>query len=290
MNTNILFSPISIFNLPFSFFSLQSNMYEFSILILIYISLLFFILLFFYFYDQYIIEMWIFVFFFLIFWTVSFTKFFILLLLIIGTYLETNWISSIFEIEFKLISKQITKNLLNLTTSFIPNFNYKILTAVTYLFMSILILNLFGIFLPTPAIMTSVIYTVVLTLNCFGIFIFIAFNNLGAVKNFVLEKMEIKALKNALFSIEILSFLARFISLPVRLFSNIFAGHVLMKLISVFTFLFLASLTQTILVLPAAILSWLLLLIITGFEIAMAFVQAYVLTMLLTSYYSEYKN
>lgn len=278
-------SPISIFNLPFSFFSFSN--FDIYFLFVIYILVLYSIFLLFYFFDQWILEVFVFIALFFLTWFSTMNGL-IAILLLISIYAETVWFNNIFDFYFLRISKNLSRKIIQLTYSFIPNFNYQVLTSLSYLFLSILFLNILGILLPTPAIMTSIIYTLSLTLNCFAVFIFLAFNNFGASKNFVLSKMDIKTLKNILFSIEILSFLARFISLPVRLFSNIFAGHVLIKLISVFTFLFISSILNSIFLITASIISWLLLLVITAFEITMAIVQAYVLTMLLASYYSEY--
>lgn len=282
-------SPISIFNLPFSFFSLLSEQRSLIFFSLLYIAALYFILSFFYFFDQWVIEIWIFVALFFLTWVFSLSMA-IVIALLLGTYFELN-VTQDSDYESKItlnVYKYVTKKIISLCSGFVPVMNTRILTGISYLFCGILVVNLFGILLPTPAIMTSVIYTLVLTLNCFSVFVFLAFGQGNALKNFVLAKMNNKSLKNSLFGIEILSFLARFISLPVRLFSNIFAGHVLMKLISVFTFLFISSIFQSIFISTAAILAWCLLLIITAFEIAMAVVQAYVLTMLVTSYYGEY--
>jgi len=285
-----LYSPISIFNLPFSIFTiLNNNLFKYTLFFFI-ISSFLFSFLFLYIWDQ----------------SVNFNPIFYIVSLIFSLIIFNELYLIVFTISFILINKYyfnslissktssffvtiLYKNLSRLVFNFVKNYNYKKFLAVLYLFLSIVICNLLGILLPTPALMTSLVYALILTLNCFSIFIFLWFTQyFSATKNFVMENIDNKLLKNILLSIETLSFLARFISLPVRLFSNIFAGHILLKLISVFTFIFFSSISTSFVFVIASGFAWILLLIISIFEIAMAFVQAYVLTMLLTSYYSEY--
>nr|YP_010485110.1 ATP synthase F0 subunit 6 [Hemidactylus almakhwah]UVW80891.1 ATP synthase F0 subunit 6 [Hemidactylus almakhwah] len=85
----------------------------------------------------------------------------------------------------------------------------------------------------------------------------------------------------ALIMIETVSLFIRPLALGVRLTANLTAGHLLMTLISSTT---LAMLTMMPTV---ATLTAVLLIMLTGLEIAVAIIQAYVFTLLLTLYLQE---
>ena len=84
--------------------------------------------------------------------------------------------------------------------------------------------------------------------------------------------------------IEVISYFARAISLGVRLFANLCAGHSLLKILSTFLYkLFSSSLVIAILTLiPFAIFLGLI-----GLEIAVSFIQSFVLTLLVCSYLKD---
>nr|YP_009110522.1 ATP synthase F0 subunit 6 [Lepidodactylus lugubris]BAP90301.1 ATPase subunit 6 [Lepidodactylus lugubris] len=81
--------------------------------------------------------------------------------------------------------------------------------------------------------------------------------------------------------IETVSLLIRPLALGVRLTANLTAGHLLMMLTSTAT-LALMPLTPT-----TSVLTMLLLLLLTGLEAAVALIQAYVFTLLLSLYLQE---
>ena len=89
------------------------------------------------------------------------------------------------------------------------------------------------------------------------------------------------ALVPLLVLIELISYLARAVSLGVRLFANITAGHTLLKILSTYLFkLFTGNLLVQILTLiPFAIF-----LALVGLEIAVSLIQAFVFTLLVCSY------
>jgi F-type H+-transporting ATPase subunit a len=89
------------------------------------------------------------------------------------------------------------------------------------------------------------------------------------------------ALVPLLVLIELVSYLARAVSLGVRLFANITAGHTLLKILSTYLFkLFTGNLLVQILTLiPFAIF-----LALVGLEIAVSLIQAFVFTLLVCSY------
>lgn len=84
--------------------------------------------------------------------------------------------------------------------------------------------------------------------------------------------------------IELVSYLARAVSLGVRLFANIVAGHTLLKILSTYLFkLFSGSILIAILTLvPFAIF-----LALIGLELAVSLIQAFVFTLLVCSYLKD---
>nr|BAP90288.1 ATPase subunit 6 [Tropiocolotes steudneri] len=85
----------------------------------------------------------------------------------------------------------------------------------------------------------------------------------------------------ALVIIETISLLIRPLALGVRLTANLTAGHLLITLISTAA-LTLVSATPTL-----TLLTMILLVLLTGLEIAVAMIQAYVFTLLLSLYLQE---
>jgi F-type H+-transporting ATPase subunit a len=81
--------------------------------------------------------------------------------------------------------------------------------------------------------------------------------------------------------IELVSYLARAVSLGVRLFANLTAGHTLLKILSTYLFqLFSGSLLIAVITLiPFAIF-----LALIGLELAVSLIQAFVFTLLVSSY------
>jgi F-type H+-transporting ATPase subunit a len=84
--------------------------------------------------------------------------------------------------------------------------------------------------------------------------------------------------------IELLSYSARALSLGVRLFANIVAGHTLLKILSTYLYqLFTGSLIVAVITLiPFAIF-----LALVGLEIAVSLIQAFVFTLLVCSYLKD---
>jgi F-type H+-transporting ATPase subunit a len=84
--------------------------------------------------------------------------------------------------------------------------------------------------------------------------------------------------------IEFISYLARAVSLGVRLFANMVAGHSLMKILSTFLFqMFNSSLIIAILTLiPFSIFITLI-----GLELAVSFIQSFVFCLLVSSYLKD---
>ena len=92
------------------------------------------------------------------------------------------------------------------------------------------------------------------------------------------------ALIPLLVPIEIISYLARAVSLGVRLFANMVAGHTLLKILSTF----LAPMFTTgIIAAVVTLLPFAIFVALIGLEIAVSFIQAYVFCILTASYLKD---
>jgi len=92
------------------------------------------------------------------------------------------------------------------------------------------------------------------------------------------------ALVPLLVLIELLSYISRAFSLGIRLFSNITAGHTLMKILSTFLYQMFAG---GVVMFVVTLIPFTVFLAIIGLELAVSFIQAYVFTLLLLSYIKD---
>lgn len=92
------------------------------------------------------------------------------------------------------------------------------------------------------------------------------------------------ALVPLLVPIELISYVARAFSLGVRLFANVTAGHVLMKILRGFLF---PLMTSNVFVAVASLLPFAIFIGIIGLEVAVSFIQAYVFCVLASSYIKD---
>ena len=150
------------------------------------------------------------------------------------------------------------------------------------LFIFILIGNMLGM---VPGSFTSTSHIIVPFVMAFAVFIGVTV--LGFVIHgarfltFFVPHGAPKAMLPLLVPIEILSYCVRPISLSVRLFVNMMAGHTMMKVFAAFV-VSLGSYYVLPGIFPLAIA-----VALTGFEIAVAFLQAYIFTVLTCIYLND---
>jgi F-type H+-transporting ATPase subunit a len=149
------------------------------------------------------------------------------------------------------------------------------------LFMFVLFCNMVGMLLYSFTVTSHIIVTLIMAL-----FIFIAVTIIGFVKHgFKYLSIFVPRVPNVLLPlitiIEIISYLSRPVSLSVRLFANMMAGHTMLKVFGGF-------------VVSLGILGgWLPLsfsVALTGLEILVAFLQAYVFAILTCIYLNDALN
>ncbi|WP_111654381.1 F0F1 ATP synthase subunit A [Actinoplanes lutulentus] len=156
---------------------------------------------------------------------------------------------------------------------------------LTTLFLFILVNNFFGI---VPLIqmspMSHIAFPAVLAVISYVMFIYVGMRHHGPLKYFkhALIPPAPWFILPLLIPIEFFSnFLVRPFSLAVRLFANMFAGHMLLL---VFTLGGFAMINANVLLAPISLLSWVLTVALTLLEFLVICLQAYVFTVLTASY------
>jgi len=183
---------------------------------------------------------------------------------------------SILESTYEFIANMIGDN--------IGKEGLKYFSFIFTLFLFILLGNVLGMF---PYSFTWTSHIIVTFAIAFVIFLgvtLIAILKHGLVKflGFFAPSGVPKPMLLLLIPIEIISYLSRPISLSVRLFANMMAGHTLLKVIGGFVFVLGANTFIIGGVLPLAFL-----IALTGLEIVIAFLQAYVFAILTCLYIND---
>lgn len=176
------------------------------------------------------------------------------------------------------ISAQLIHDTISINTD-----KYFILISV--LFNFILFSNLIGL---VPYSFTVTSHLIVTFILSFSVFIAINFITFSKYKiklfNLFLPANTTFLLALLLVPIEFISYIAKPISLGVRLFINLMAGHSLLKVIIGFSWsmLLLENLSSIGLILPIFIL-----IILFGLELGVALIQTYVFTILTCIYIQD---
>jgi ATP synthase subunit 6 len=153
-------------------------------------------------------------------------------------------------------------------------------------FMFILISNILSLF-PFGFTITAqfmMIFIISLTFNLCFLLIGLELHGFNFFKLFYRADLS-RALQLLLIPIEIFSYLLRTISLSVRLFANMMAGHTLIHIITGFIIVLLSPLPT----ITDLVLIFLLFAIFT-LELGVAFLQAFIFTILLAIYLNEAIN
>ena len=185
-------------------------------------------------------------------------------------------IQSLVELSYEFISNMIGDNIGKEGLRYLP--------FIFTLFFFILIGNLVGM-MPLSFTWTShIIVTFAIAFFIFLAATFIAIFKHGLLKflGFFAPSGVPKPMLLLLVPIEIISYISRPISLSVRLFANMMAGHTLLKVIGGFVFVLGANSFIIGGALPLAFL-----VALTGLEIVIAFLQAYVFAILTCLYIND---
>ncbi len=153
------------------------------------------------------------------------------------------------------------------------------------LFMFVLVANLLGMFPYFFTVTSHIIVTFVLAMLVIGTVVVYGFmkHGLGFLHLFVPSGVP-GVLLPLVVAIEVISFLSRPISLSVRLFANMLAGHITLKVFAGFV----TSLSALgALGIGGAILPLIMTVALTGLEFLVAFLQAYVFAVLTCMYLND---
>jgi F-type H+-transporting ATPase subunit a len=205
----------------------------------------------------------------------------VITLLMLGTTASRSLVpgrlQSIAELSYEFVADTLRSSAGNEGMKFFP--------LVFTLFMFILTVNMIGLIPGTFTVTSHIIVTAVLALLVFFTVIFYGIykNGFKFLKLFVPSGIPIYILPLIVF-IEVLSFLSRPISHSVRLFANMLAGHITLKVFAGFVTMlggmgFLGWLGAT---LPLGLTVGL-----TALEFLVAFLQAYVFTILTCIYLND---
>ena len=161
----------------------------------------------------------------------------------------------------------------------------KFFPLVFSLFMFILVANLLGMFPYFFTVTSHIIVTFALALLVIGTVVVYGFmkHGTGFLKVFVPSGVP-GALVPLVATIEVISFLSRPISLSVRLFANMLAGHITLKVFAGFVVSLGALGFGGVL---GAILPLLMTIAITALEFLVSFLQAYVFAVLTCMYLND---
>jgi len=184
---------------------------------------------------------------------------------------------SVAEMSYEFIASMLREGAGKAGMKFFP--------MVFSLFMFVLTANLFGMFPYFYTITSQIIVTFALALFVIGTVLVYGFykHGLGFLQLFVPQGIP-GMLIPLVVIIEVISFLSRPISLSVRLFANMLAGHITLKVFAGFV----ASLgTLGALGIGGAILPLIMTVALTGLEFLVAFLQAYVFAVLTCMYLND---
>ena len=182
-------------------------------------------------------------------------------------------VESLIETISQIITDNLSKN------------NEKYFPIIAMLFMFILLGNLSGLIPYSVTITSHLIITFTLS---FSVFIGI---NLLTIKKYKLEFFSLFMPANTTFflaillvPVEFVAYIAKPISLGLRLFINLMAGHSLLKVVAGLSWniITLESVFSLIFVVPIIVLT-----ILFGLELAVAFIQTYVFIMLTCIYLQD---
>jgi len=156
------------------------------------------------------------------------------------------------------------------------------------LFTFILVLNLLGMIPYSFTVTSHIIVTFFLSFSVFIAITIIGFqkNGIRFFAHFLPEGSPL-VLAPFLVVIELISYVSRAFSLGIRLFANMMSGHSLLKILAGFswTMLSLGGIFYVLHLVPLLIVF-----LITGLEIGIAMLQAYVFTVLTCIYLNEAVN
>lgn len=204
------------------------------------------------------------------------------------------WYSLLYQ-KFSLLLQNVRNFLVEKIFMILLNMITQVNTVVALRFYPVLVsvaifvlsLNLIGLMPYGFTITSQLIVTFTMSISLFiGVMIIGGeLNKFSFLKFFVPSAVSNDLLKYFLIIIEVLSFVIRPFSLGIRLFANMLAGHTLLFILGGFMFTVINKNIILIFLMPLSVVVMVILL-----EICIAFIQAYVFTILLIIYINDMFN
>ena len=200
----------------------------------------------------------------------------LMIVLTSGSKLVPGRLQALAEMAYEFVASTVRSTAGNDGMRFFP--------LVFSLFMFVLMSNLIGIVPYTFTVTSQIIVTFALAALVIGTVIGYGFYKHGMhfLHLFVPSGVS-PVLLPFLVMIEVISFVSRPISLSVRLFANMLAGHITLKVFGGFVALLLGAGAASIL----APLPLVAIILLTAFELLVAFLQAYVFAILTCVYLND---
>jgi F-type H+-transporting ATPase subunit a len=202
------------------------------------------------------------------------TAFFVLAMR--GGALVPNRLQSVAEISHEFVAGMLRESAGHSGMQYFP--------MVFTLFVFIFVCNMLGMIPGFFTVTSHIVVTAALAALVFLTVLVVGFakNGLRFLKLFVPEGVPVLILPLVVL-IEVISFLSRPVSHSVRLFANMLAGHITLKVFGGFVVMLLGAGTFSAL----APLPLLMAVALTALEVLVAFLQAYVFTMLTCMYLND---
>jgi F-type H+-transporting ATPase subunit a len=183
-------------------------------------------------------------------------------------------LQSVAEMSYEFIANMIRENVGDAGLKYFP--------FIFSLFVFILVLNMLGMIPGTFTVTSHIIVTFALAALVFVVVTAIGFarHGFGYLKLFVPEGVPVW-LMPLIVPIELISYLIRPISLSVRLFANMMAGHTMLKVFAGF------AVSLPVFAKAAPVLFTMA---FTGLEFVVAFLQAFIFTVLTCIYLNDAIN
>lgn len=176
----------------------------------------------------------------------------------------------------------------DMATSIMGKDGMRFFPYVFTLFTFIFVANLLGLIPGTFTVTSHIIVTFALAMITMSVVLWVGFtkHGFGFLRLFAPKGLPVW-MYPLLVPIEVISFLSRPISLAIRLFANMLAGHVLLKLFGGFTISLVGALGLIGAGGILAILAMTILTAVTGLEFLIAFLQAYIFAVLSCIYIND---
>jgi F-type H+-transporting ATPase subunit a len=209
----------------------------------------------------------------------------LILLLILGLHYFGNNDNKLLPSKWSIALESLFASLNSIVKEQIGSSNEIYLPFIYSLFCFVLFANLVGNIPYSFAVTSSAIVCIGLSFTIFiGVTILGLYTHKIHFFSFFVPSGTPGYLVPMLVIIETISYLARAISLGVRLFANIVAGHSLLKILS--TFLYKICSTSIIFFI-VSLIPFTLFIALVGLELGVSFIQAYVFCLLVSSYLKD---